>query len=231
MTSSERFGFLDFVRILVLESRKPEAAKTNVAVEAGEFLDLAQAKVWKQFPGLEFDWDLIRKIGNHRVNQVVAAMKQHTFPKRKAALQKVQDEVMQLRKESQNPREVALLVWRKKPARETLSRQFGNELAWMMLENSELFAQVEVRVGMKRQMLLIALALAEYQREHGEYPSELSVLAPKYLSGIPLDAFSLKPLKYKPRKEGYLLYCVGSNGEDDKGDTDDVAIRVPHERG
>ena len=224
---SERFGFLDFVRVLALESRKPEAEALNPAVEVGEFLDFPHSKVWKQFPELELDWDLILKIGNQRFNQVVEALKRPTFPERKVALQKIKDEVMQLRKESQNPREVALLVWRKKPAREIISRQFGNELAWMMLENAPLFAEVEARVGMKRQMVLIALALAEYHREQGKYPPKLSALAPKYLPKIPRDAFSLKPLKYQPRKDGYLLYCVGSNGEDDKGDADDVAIRVP----
>ncbi len=229
---SERYGFLDIVRILVLESRKPEAAETNVAVEVGEFLDLPPSQSMETVPGFGIGLGFDPENRQPPIQPGGESTQAADFPKAESGpSDKIKDEVMQLRKESQDRREVALLVWRKKPAREIISRQFGNELAWMMLENSEMFAEVEVRVGMKRQMLLIALALAEYQREHGEYPSELSVLAPKYLSGIPLDAFSLKPLKYKPRKEGYLLYCVGSNGEDDKGDTDDVAIRVPHERG
>ena len=81
---------------------------------------------------------------------------------------------------------------------------------------------------------LLALALAEYKREHGQYPDTLSDLSPKYLKTIPKDRFTDKPLKYQRQDQGYLLYSVGANGQDDKGQdrnannaADDWAIRVP----
>ena len=74
----------------------------------------------------------------------------------------------------------------------------------------------------------------EYQREHGQYPERLTELAPKYLKTIPQDRFTDQPLKYQRQDEGYLLYTVGANRKDDKGQdasankaADDWAIRVP----
>jgi hypothetical protein len=63
----------------------------------------------------------------------------------------------------------------------------------------------------------VAFALKWYQREHRRYPAELRELAPKYLTRIQLDCFSGKALIYRPRADGYILYSVGPNGEDEQG--------------
>ncbi len=82
--------------------------------------------------------------------------------------------------------------------------------------------------------VLIALALEMHHRDHEAYPKNLSALAPKYLAKVPEDRFSGKPLVYRAEGEGYLLYSVGTNGEDDAGRTerddpqgDDIAVRMP----
>src|SRR5262249_28006200 len=71
-------------------------------------------------------------------------------------------------------------------------------------------------------------------QEHGAYPKELAELAPKYLTQVPEDLFSGKPLIYRPADKGYLLYSVGTNGVDDGGQGhgeappgDDLAGRIP----
>ena len=82
--------------------------------------------------------------------------------------------------------------------------------------------------------LILAFALARYQREHGHYPKELAALAPKYLERIPQDLFSGQPLIYRPKENGYLLYSVGVNGKDEDGrgyedvpPGDDLSVRMP----
>lgn len=82
--------------------------------------------------------------------------------------------------------------------------------------------------------VIVAFALACSQREHGHYPKELTALAPKYLEHVSLDLFSGKPLVYRPSENGYLLYSVGVNGQDDQGQScddqpegDDLSIRMP----
>jgi hypothetical protein len=90
------------------------------------------------------------------------------------------------------------------------------------------------RLEQAERNLLIAFALAIYHREHGRYPARLEELTPKYLPAVPRDLFSGRSLIYRPEQNGYLLYSVGCNGQDDGGrsyeDTpvgDDIRIRLP----
>ena len=62
----------------------------------------------------------------------------------------------------------------------------------------------------------------------------MDALAPKYLKEIPGDIFSGKALIYRITEDGYLLYSVGVNGQDEGGRSfedvppgDDLAVRMP----
>jgi hypothetical protein len=87
-----------------------------------------------------------------------------------------------------------------------------------------------------RNNVLLAFALAWYHADHDRYPKELAELSPNYLAEVPQDIFSGKPLIYRPTKDGYLLYSVGPNGQDDGGRSyddegeprgDDIVVRMP----
>jgi len=82
--------------------------------------------------------------------------------------------------------------------------------------------------------LALAFALAWYQRDHRRYPENLHALTPKYLSKVPNDVFSGKPLVYRRSETGFLLYSVGVNCRDDEGRSsedeppgDDLSVRLP----
>ncbi len=86
----------------------------------------------------------------------------------------------------------------------------------------------------------LAFALAAYRIDHGAYPEKLPDLLPRYVSSVPQDVFNGgADLRYKRRGDGFLLYSVGPNGQDDGGlewgetdqagnlgNWDDIAIRV-----
>ncbi len=78
----------------------------------------------------------------------------------------------------------------------------------------------------------IAVALAAFKAEKGEYPQKLSELSPTYVKTVPADIFAEGPLVYKRDGKGYLLYSVGPNMKDDGGlededtDKDDITVRV-----
>lgn len=241
----ERYVFLDWVRLLVQQSREPDSVAINPAATEGKWFNETLANVWARYPNLELDWDLILKMGNARCNQVILAINQPTFAQRKRDLARFDAELRRLRQESEDPRQISLLLSGRKPARNVISYQFGHEVTSLMLGRQETFAEAEVRYSLKREMILIVLALAEYQRDHGRYPALLSELSPRYLDSIPLDAFAQKPFKYLPEKDGFKLYSVGANGQDDNGRheysgafldedagkyfADDIAIRFPTE--
>ena len=66
-------------------------------------------------------------------------------------------------------------------------------------------------------LTLVAFALAGYRHDHGRYPGTLAQMFPNYIAEIPLDAFSDDNLLYRSDGNGYLLYSVGPNLQDDGG--------------
>jgi hypothetical protein len=63
----------------------------------------------------------------------------------------------------------------------------------------------------------IAIAMTRYRLDHGSWPTELSLLTPKYLAAIPIDPFDGKPLRLVTRGEIPTLYSVDVDGVDDGG--------------
>jgi hypothetical protein len=86
-------------------------------------------------------------------------------------------------------------------------------------------------VRMQNRLARIALALAAYKADHEGYPSSLDALAPSYLTAVPNDVFSEKPVIYAPTQSGYTLYSVGPNMKDDGGKShkpaDDIVAGIP----
>lgn len=79
-----------------------------------------------------------------------------------------------------------------------------------------------VRFELARTKLLLtqlATALEARRLDTGNYPPQLSALAPKYLDALPLDPFSGHDFRYAlaPQGESYTLYSVGPDQQDDNG--------------
>jgi hypothetical protein len=68
-------------------------------------------------------------------------------------------------------------------------------------------------------MAAVAFAIRLYELDHGRRPSELLELVPDYLNAIPIDPFSAtgEPIRYRPDAERAILYSIGRNGTDDRG--------------
>jgi hypothetical protein len=64
----------------------------------------------------------------------------------------------------------------------------------------------------------IACALERYRRAHGQYPSSLDELRPKFIETIPHDIVSGGPLHYhREAADGFTLYGVGFDEKDNNG--------------
>ena len=76
-----------------------------------------------------------------------------------------------------------------------------------------------VRSETQRRLTITALALERFRLRHGKYPPELAALVPQFLSAVPIDLMSAKPLRYRLNADGtFTLYSVGEDGRDDGGD-------------
>jgi hypothetical protein len=83
---------------------------------------------------------------------------------------------------------------------------------------------------------IIAAGLAAHFVDHKKYPDKLDDLVPKYLTRVPDDAFSGKPLIYRKSDAGYLFYFCNFtfDGKDSGGKLstdsipgDDIGVRMP----
>jgi hypothetical protein len=64
----------------------------------------------------------------------------------------------------------------------------------------------------------VALAVERYRLGHdGRLPDRLSDLVPDYLPSVPLDPFCAEALRYKPLKNGFVVYSIGPDGRDNGG--------------
>jgi hypothetical protein len=80
------------------------------------------------------------------------------------------------------------------------------------------------------ELTLCSVALAAYRAEHGKWPKALSDLPKDLLPAVPIDAFSDKPVIYKAKGDGMVLYSVGRNRTDDGGSEEnyqDIVVRTP----
>lgn len=73
----------------------------------------------------------------------------------------------------------------------------------------------------------VALALAQYRHDHGQYSEDLKELKFSDPTISTVDLLSHHELIYRPRASGFLLYSVGENRKDDGGEKEkDIILDV-----
>lgn len=180
------------------------------------------------------DWNDILEMGNGWYDRIVEAMQLNDDEKRHAALEKIEQELKDLRETISAPTAFAALLL-PGVGRQAISRHMGNTLITMVIPAVHAAGRAENRAIQNFRNLQLAMALAEYRGDTGKYPDTLQALTGKYINEIPKDVFSEKGLNYKPTKNGYLLYSYGPNRKDDGGAThgeapeaDDQRVRMRH---
>lgn len=92
-----------------------------------------------------------------------------------------------------------------------------NVLAWLLLPALDRAQNEYVRLACHNDALRINVALRRYHLKHGKYAEKLSQLVPGYIEKLPVDPFSGKPFHYRRERDGWLLYSVGLDLDDDGG--------------
>ncbi|MBI3463711.1 MAG: hypothetical protein HY000_11740 [Planctomycetes bacterium] len=62
-----------------------------------------------------------------------------------------------------------------------------------------------------------ALGVERYRRRHGRLPERLEDVVPEFLPAVPEDPFTGQPLRYAIEDGGFVVYSVGPDGVDDRG--------------
>jgi hypothetical protein len=64
----------------------------------------------------------------------------------------------------------------------------------------------------------VALAAQRFRLARGEWPTLLDELVPTYLPIVPIDPWSNQPLRWVREPSGFVVYSVGDDLRDDRGD-------------
>lgn len=117
---------------------------------------------------------------------------------------------------------------------EAAGKMIGDLIARLCLRSHEKTAILEATRQQQVILIDVGFALAAWHVEHGHYPEKLADLVPDYLAELPRDQFREATLNYRRTKQGYVLYSVGPNSNDEKGrdslrpygQNDDIALKV-----
>jgi hypothetical protein len=176
------------------------------------------------------DWDRALRNGNRWYDRLAAAARDKDRVSRREKRDRIEADLKGLRESLLHKGDLAgLLVGDGSRRGEVI----GDLLACLVVPAAKIVSAAD-QARQRRDNVLVAFALAAYQRDHGRYPQGLQALVPRYLPQVPLDSFSGKPLVYRPSGNGYLLYSVGVNGKDEDGrgpesepPGDDLSVRMP----
>ncbi|MBW3543657.1 MAG: hypothetical protein KY476_25685, partial [Planctomycetes bacterium] len=184
--------------------------------------------------GNDGGWDEVLREVNRWFDRSVAAMRQPSQADRRKALDVLAEA---LRRETGGVAADDRAVKEREAARANRrdsGRAAGTLIVSVLLPAMLQCQRAEDRATQRSRNLHVAFALAAYQCAHGRYPAALDDVSPKYLKTLPKDLYNGQPLRYFPTIDGYRLYSVGENGEDDGGawlsdrpPADDPRIRIP----
>lgn len=214
----ERFGVLD--SILGVAEDGPEA----LAGLSDGNLDNPLTKL--AIRGV--DWNIPLKTANEWMDRFVAVAKIEDPRERALATAKLEADLHAMVAGTKEPWSLVGAVLSSRRASEKIGDIF---VAFLMPAISAMF-QAEARTETNESLLVIGLALARYKAEQGEYPEKLEQLVPNFVKVLAADAFAATPFVYTKRGDGYLLYSLGVNQQDEGGksydqDGDDQVIQIP----
>lgn len=178
------------------------------------------------------DWDVLLRQGNEWYDRIAAM---HRLPTR-AERAKVAAELAKEMNALPGPTNTSAFLGQVAGgliARDDASEQLAIVLISLYAPAFSASTGIETSAAVSLDLARLSLALAGYRARHGKYPSELKDLSPEWLPKLPLDGFSDEAFHYQPSDDGYLLYSIGANGNDDGGasadaehqQADDLAIR------
>ena len=172
------------------------------------------------------DFQSTVKTVNGMIDRCIAVVRLKGHDARMKEIEKLIDEVKARALSPWNEEVLTVLLRLGKTGAE-IGDNIGKILMTMVFRSLEKIQNARDLTGQTRDNLLVAFALAAHKADHGEYPSTLDALAPKYLKAVPADLFTGKPLNYSTDGKSFRLYSAGANGKDDGGHADDIVVSHP----
>ncbi|HET6428971.1 MAG TPA: hypothetical protein VFJ30_11200, partial [Phycisphaerae bacterium] len=230
---AERFCMLDTMVMVSRGYTFSEIAEAVTKAQKGGIATPLDDGRRPRVPHLDLNQMLL--VANDWWDRLICVLCQPTHAERERAYEAFLRDLREAKFQSRRPLAGARLALLKAggwPCRKARSRHEATAVTtWMMPPIGRAVAQ-QVRAMMRTDLERLAMALAAWKAEKGDWPGKLEELSPAYMKGIPADRFTEEPMVYKPQPGGYVLYSKGINMTDDGGldkrsgsaRADDVAV-------
>ena len=226
LDAGERSMFLDCAQRMA----RGKMALTEIADgqgdDGGSLIEkLAQGVVMQSV-----DWDVALRSANKWYDRLVETARKPDYCVRSAEMKQFNDDIKKLVERNRGPMVLLSLLGGKA----AISQAMSDVLISLLLPAVQQVVVAEGRCIQRMRNLEVAFAIAVWRAEHDAYPESLDQLAPKQIAEVPNDLFTGQPLKYRRTDDGYLLYSVGDNAQDEEGRSfddnprgDDLVVRMP----
>lgn len=183
-----------------------------------------------------FDANVALRQFNRYFNRLVEAAEVHDWVAREKLLQQHDDEIHaaadRVKALRPLPYLVESLLLSPSARRQKASQAIADLLTTVMMSSYGGIFQAESDIDARTTLAMISIALASHHVQHGHFPQTIQELSPIPLSVIPSDPFSGRAMVYRPTGNGYLIYSLGRNRQDDQGDASDdhdIVVKFPCE--
>ncbi|MCA9059513.1 MAG: hypothetical protein KDA85_13495, partial [Planctomycetaceae bacterium] len=220
---TERMMFMDTVQLM-------SEGRLEMRELIGDF-NAEEATMLEKTAMAIVDWDVVRQRGSKAYDKVVQIMKIDDPLVRQEAIAQYEQVITS---ERQNSGVASLLgdYIRAGSVRGVLTDKVADSMIALLMPAFAAVENAQLRCLQTDVNLQLAFALKRYAAANGSYPAQLNELVPEFAPAVPPDLFSGKPLIYSGTSDGFLLYSVGQNGQDDGGLTwDDEPVSGSTTRG
>ncbi len=215
----ERFLFLDVVQHLArkgADSHLLNSLDIEDQVPIGRMLKRLMAREM-------FTWDGVMRTSNQWFDRLVAGFQKETFKERDQAVLMVMAELGEawngLKRGEELPKPAGGDPMKNKGRGKLVERTIADLVAILTIPAARTYIYAEIRDRLQTEITLVAVALAIYKKEQGEYPARLTDIVPIYMKKLPKE-WAGNDVFYKRIADGYVLTAPNLAGSE-------VTARVP----
>jgi hypothetical protein len=78
----------------------------------------------------------------------------------------------------------------------------------------------DLRLQAELRCMTVALAMERFRIKNGHWPERMDDLKPDYLAEVPIDPYDSQPIRCRRLADGFVIYCIGPDHEDNGGTLD-----------
>jgi hypothetical protein len=184
-------------------------------------------RVLDQLGGLRrrpVDWNFALELVNAEWDRQVAAWNLSARAEQNAELDRLQHDLGRRAAEARSVRGMMTMLVGSKRA---MAAQIVDVYLAMVTPPTAAACDCRHRIEMRLALTRLAIALAAYRADRGQYPGQLAELVPRYIAQVPDDLFAAGPIGYTVTAAGCVLHSVGFDGNDDRVLEQSVSDYVP----